>query len=124
MNVVNTNMPSECYIPSWDSGSQGEVIGPNQNSPRTFTYEFHVDTAYGVQSDGTDCSNNDNVYNLYIDNSNSIPVSIQSVSPSMPYNILNIGDGGGTENFVITFYVLQGNYYNGALTLTLQISGD
>ena len=45
MNVVNTNMPSECYIPSWDSGSLGEVIGPNQNSPRTFTYEFHVDTA-------------------------------------------------------------------------------
>jgi hypothetical protein len=124
MNVVNSNMPSECYIPSWDSGSLGEVIGPNENSPRTFTYEFHVDTAYGTQSDGTDCSNNDNVANLYIDDSNLIPISIQSVTPSLPYNVLNIGDQGGEENFVITFYVLQGNYYNGELTLTLQISGD
>ena len=59
-NVVDSNISPECYIPNADYGLLGMVIGPNvQGSARTFTFEFHISTAYGQQTDGTLCNNND-----------------------------------------------------------------
>lgn len=104
----------DCSGTGFDGGSLGQVIGPDQSSPRTFVYEFHWNWG-GQDSNGNLCSGS---LNLYLDNSNNIPISIQSVSPSLPVSWT------GTQNFYITFYALQGNTYNGNLQLTLVLSGQ
>ncbi len=115
-NVVNSRMNSVCDIPSWNWGSLGMVIGPNvQGSGRTFRVQFTISAA-----SGTACQNADDVYNVYLENSNNIPVYILSVSPSLPYNVLT----GTSQVFTVTFQALDGSYYNGALVLTIQIEGN
>ena len=115
-NVVNSKMNSVCYISNWNWGSLGMVIGPNvQGAARTFRVQFTISPA-----SGTACQNADDVYNAYLQNSNSIPVYILSVSPSLPYNVLP----GTNQLFTVTFQVLDGNPYNGALVLTIDIEGN
>lgn len=115
-NVVNSRMNSVCYIPNSNWGPLGMVIGPNvQGSARTFRMQFTIAAASGAA-----CENSDDVYNVYLENSNLIPVYILSVSPSLPYNVLS----GTSQVFTVTFQALDGNPYNGALVLTIQISGD
>jgi len=87
------------------------VIGPNvQGSARTFRIQFTISAA-----SGTACRNSDDVYNVYLENSNLIPVYILSMSPSLPCNVLS----GTSQVFTITFQAVDGNYYNGALVLTI-----
>jgi hypothetical protein len=109
-------MNSACYIQNWNWGSLGMVIGPNvQGSSRTFRVQFTISAASGAS-----CQNADDVYNVYLDNSANIPVYILSVSPSLPYNVLT----GTSQVFTVTFQAPDGNYYNGALLLTVQIEGN
>jgi hypothetical protein len=99
----------------------GTVIGPNvQGNARTFTYHFQITAASGQQADGTQCNNSDDVYNIYLESSNLIPIYILSVTPTLPFNVLS----GTSQTFQVTFQALDGNPYNGALVLTVDIEGD
>ncbi len=136
---VSNPMPNSCVTPSWSTSAAGlagigmgtltpdgsavEVVGPSQNgqSARSFAYNFHINLAYGTQSDGTDCSMGEYVDSVSLSNGAS-GVVLQSVTPSTPYDIVNIGDSGGSQVFGVQFYSLDGNYYYGALTLTLVVS--
>jgi len=107
------------------NGQAVEVVGPDQNgqSARSFSYSFHFNLAYGVQSDGTDCSMGINYDSIAL-SSGATGVVLQSTTPSMPYDVINIGDSGGSQTFAVQFYSLDGNYYYGALTLTVVVSSD
>ncbi len=115
-NVVNSRMNPSCYIPNANWGRLGMVIGPNiQGSARTFSMHFTVSAAGGAT-----CQNSDDVYAVYLQNANNIPIYIQSVSPSLPYNVLS----GTSQTFTVTFRALDGNYFNDALVLTIDIEGN
>jgi hypothetical protein len=106
-------------------GQAIEVVGPGQNgqSARSFSYWFNAILAYGVQSDGTDCSMGVNYDSISLSNEPN-GIVLQSTTPSMPYDVVNIGDSGGSQRFAVQFYSLDGNYYYGGLTLIIYVSSD
>jgi hypothetical protein len=143
VQLNGTAMPADCAprnilggsgaaaVESWGAdgtptadGSALEVIGPNQNgaSSRSFSFSFTY-TLATLQQDGLSCGPGMFVKSIELQ-SGANGLYLNGVTPSTPHDIVNVNNGGEHQSFSVTISSLDGNWYDGSITLLLSYRSD
>jgi hypothetical protein len=107
--------PGPCVDDGWQEGNLGMVIGPNQQSGRTFTDHVEYSTAYGNVG-GYNCSGYyrlSGISTIYLS-----VVQIQSTSPSFP---TGCEPAGYQWKLALTYYVPYPDYQNGPFNVEMSV---
>ena len=108
------DIPSEyqnCVSASTAVASNAQVLGPQVGNPtRTFTYS--VQYTNGCTASDVEFT----VGKVELQGANP-PISIMSTDPAVPIAVTP----GTSQDLVVTFYALDGNYYNGPLVIDVII---